>query len=185
MPKEKQALEIAFARRAVAGDAAAFSELAGSVQVRLSRYSLMVCQQREDAEEVVQETLLQAFQKIRELRNPDGVHAWLFRIAVNNCRMKQRKGVNDPQFIESLDGGAETEGLEAESFSPEDTLLANESREALEAAILSLPESQRMVVILRCLEGLSTEETAAALKTSPDVVRTRLHRARLAIRDQI
>ncbi len=179
--RQLQEFEVSLARLASTGDEQAFSKLAESLRGRLSRYSMMVCHQREDAEEVVQETLLQAFQKIGDLREPESVHAWLFRMAVNNCRMKRRRGVHDPKALESLESYGEHAAVSDDHLSPEDALLADESNEALREAILCLPEMYRIVVLLRCLEGLSTGETAHALETSEDVVRTRLHRARVAI----
>lgn len=184
MPIQKQ-LEISLARRAAAGDGEAFSALAESIRTRLARYSRMVCRQPEDAEEVVQDTLLQVFQRIGELREPEVVHAWVFRIALNQCRMKRRRGVHDPEEWQSLEGCREQTSLAEIGPSPEELLLATESSHAMDEVILALPESYREVVMLRCLEGLSTEETAAVLETSVDVVRARLHRARSAMRSRI
>lgn len=179
---ERRKREIILAERAMGGDAAAFSALAESMRSRLARYSRLVCRQREDAEEVVQETLLQVFQKIGDLREPQGVHSWVFRIALNQCRMMRRRGAHEPEEVASLEGEPAAEALLPEpGLSPEELLLAGESTRAVEAGLLKLPEPYREVLMLRCLEGLSTEETADALETSPEVIRTRLHRARLAL----
>lgn len=177
--------EISLAERAVRGDEVAFSALAESLRGRLGRYSRLVCRQREDAEEVVQETLLQVFQKISELREPQGIHAWVFRIALNQCRMMRRRSLHQPEAVTSLEGEAPMEHLAVTSQSPEELVLGGEWTHALEDAILSLPETHREVVMLRCVEGLSTEETASALETSPEVIRARLHRARLAMRQRL
>jgi RNA polymerase sigma-70 factor, ECF subfamily len=185
MPERKKR-EISLAGRAMIGDPDAFSELAESIGARLARYSRLVCRQREDAEEVVQETLLQVFQKIGDLREPQGVHSWVFRIALNQCRMMRRRGVFEPDEVASLEGEPATEQLLAETGqSPEELVLAGESSHALEEALLSLPEAYREVLMLRYLEGLSTDETAGALETSAEVIRTRLHRARLALRRKL
>lgn len=180
--------EIRLARRMRDGELSAFDEFAGSIGSRLFRYSLMVCRHRDDAEEVVQETLLEVYLRIRELRQPEEVHSWFFRIARNACLMKRRRSIFAPSCELSLEGLMRTCVSEAPlevadpAAMPEAELLGSETRRAVGDAIGLLPENHRMVVVLRYFEGLSTEETAQALGLSTDVVKARLHRARQSMR---
>jgi len=183
--------DVELARRLMAGDLSAFEEFATGLHARLLQYSLLVCGQREDAEEVAQETLLKVFENINQLREPENVRAWIFRIARNACLMKRRKSVFAPAQELSLDelapAGWHSDGerkIEIADWSklPEAELLRSELRQVLEQAIRDLPEIYKTVLLLRDIEGLSTEETARVLEVSEDVVKTRLHRARLAVR---
>ena len=153
-----------------------------------------MCGQREDAEEVAQETLLRVFQSLDRLREPERLKSWVFRIAKNACLMKRRKSVFAPSRELSLDdlkpkkhGSGDTLRLEIADWSmlPDEVVLDAELRTALTAAVRSLPEIYRSVVLLRDVEEMTTEETSEILDVSVDVVRTRLHRARLALRKEM
>lgn len=169
--------EIDLARRLRGGDPSAFDEFANSIGSRLLGYTIVICGgRREDAEDVVQETLLQVYQKFGELREPDRVHAWFFRIARNVCLMKRRQECVGPAVESEPDSDIASRMLE-----PEIALLQAELAGLVHSAIACLPENYRMVVVLRCVEELSTEETSLALGVSEDVVRAWLHRARQAL----
>jgi RNA polymerase sigma-70 factor (ECF subfamily) len=153
-----------------------------------------MCGHREDAEEVSQETLLKVFESFDQLREPERVKAWVFRIAKNACLMKRRKSVFAPSQELSLDqflpvsdddGGHRKLQIADWSALPDTQVLRAELRDVLSRAIAGLPEIYRGVILLRDVEELSTEETAAALDVSLEVVKTRLHRARLAIRQKL
>src|SRR5208282_3504049 len=148
-----------------------------------------MCGQREDAEEVAQETLLRVFESLDHLREPERVRSWVFRIAKNACLMKRRKSVFAPARELSLDdflpGMNDADGqakIEIADWSrlPDRQMLDAEMKEALARAIRALPETYRAVILLRDVEELSTAETAQILDLTEDVVKTRLHRARLA-----
>ena len=152
-----------------------------------------MCHQREDAEEVSQETLLQVFTGLAQLREPSRLKAWVFRIAKNACLMKRRKSVFAPASELSLSDflpvrtSGDGKKLEIADWShlPDDQLLRSELHEILKVAIADLPESLRSVLLLRDVEGLRADETAEVLGMRPDAVKQRLHRARLAIRSQL
>ena len=176
------------------GDESAFTEFVTAFHHKLSQYSFLMCGQREDAEEVAQETLLKVFESIDQLRDPSRLKSWVFRIAKNECLMKRRKSAFAPAVELSLDelrpnrvGDGESRGIEIADWSslPEDLLLDAELRDALTHAIRQLPETYRSVVLLRDVEGLATEEAAEVLEISPDAVKTRLHRGRLALRREM
>lgn len=182
--------EIELARAMLAGRPEAFEAFVEAFRTRLFQYTWLMCGQREDAEEVAQETLLRVFESLAQLREPEHVRPWVFRIARNACLMKRRKSVFAPTQEVSLDAplaapsGGEPGRLEIADWKdlPEDRVLRAELRAALDRAIAQLPEPYRAVVLLRDVEELSTGETAQILDLSADVVKTRLHRGRLAIR---
>ena len=153
-----------------------------------------MCGQREDAEEVAQDTLLKVFESFDQLRDPHLVKPWVFRIAKNYCLMKRRRSVFAPEWELSLDElmpGADSDGSPLASrvpdnaALPEDQALQAELGRELRAALSELPDSYRSVVLLRDVEGLTTAEAAEILDLSQDVVKQRLHRGRLALRKRL
>ena len=176
----------------MAGDASAFDRFVEHFRTKIFGYSLMMCGQREDAEEVAQETLLNVFQNLDQLREPERVRPWIFRIAKNACLMKRRKSLFAPDRELSLDElmpSRDQEGRRPQiadwSHLPDDRLLRTEMKDLLGRAIRELPEMYKSVVLLRDMEELSTQETAHILEISEDSVKTRLHRARLALRQKL
>ena len=194
MASIKEEAEVELARELLAGNLAAFDRFVESFRSRLFQYSLLVCGQREDAEEVAQDTLLKVFENFDQLREPERVRAWVFRIARNACLMKRRKSVFAPVHELSLDelmpapgqgdGGRKLEIADWSSL-PDTQVLRAEMKEVLEDAIRALPEIYKTVLLLRDVEELTTEEAAGILEVSHDVVKTRLHRARLAVRQKL
>src|SRR5208337_4491162 len=147
-----------------------------------------MCGHREDAEEVAQETLLKVFESFDQLREPERVRPWVFRIAKNACLMKRRKSVFAPahelsleQFLPVRNEANGDVKIEIADWSrlPDDLVLQSEMKQVLDLAIGDLPEIYRAVILLRDLEELSTEETAQILEVTEDTVKQRLHRARL------
>jgi len=172
----------------------AFDRFVESFRTRIYQYSLLMCGRREDAEEVAQDTLLKVFEKFDQLRQPERVRSWVFRIAKNACLMKRRKSVFAPaqelsldEFIPARDHRGGERKIEIADWSalPDTQLLQSELREVIEEAIGELPDIYRSVILLRDVEELTTEETAQILEVSEDVVKTRLHRARLAMRRKL
>ena len=145
-----------------------------------------MCGSPEDAEEVAQETLLKVFESFDQLREPERVRAWVFRIARNVCLMQRRKSVFAPAHELSLDELPPADEVPDAARSPrEANCCARELRAVIDRVIAELPPSYRAVVLLRDLEELSTEETAQILDLSIDVVKTRLHRGRAAMRQKL
>ena len=144
-----------------------------------------MCGHPEDAEEVAQETLIKVFENFDQLREPERVRPWVFRIAKNACLMQRRKSVFAPAHelsLEELLPSAEVAGPEAP---PDVGFLRSELRAVLDRVIVELPAIYRQVVLLRDIEELSTEDTAHILDVSADVVKTRLHRGRAAMRQKL
>ena len=193
MPGERKS-DAELAVDLLTGNEAAFTEFVKAFHARLTQYSFLMCGHHEDAEEVAQETLLKVFESIDQLRDPSRLKSWVFRIAKNECFMKRRKSVFAPKVELSLDdmkpaksGGGDSAGIEIADWSalPDDLLLDAELQAALTRSIRELPELYRSVVLLRDVEELTTEETAEALEITPDAVKTRLHRGRLALRQHM
>jgi RNA polymerase sigma-70 factor (ECF subfamily) len=142
-----------------------------------------------EAEDVTQETFLNAFKSIDSFEWRAGLQTWLHRIAYNNVLMRLRKPRRETVSVEDL---AENEGLIETPRQlldwcclPEAEYATTEARAELARALNELPEKLRAVFVLRDLEGHSTEETATILAISTVAVKTRLHRARLALREQL
>jgi RNA polymerase sigma-70 factor (ECF subfamily) len=187
-------IESDLARQLIAAEPGAFERFVEYFRPKVFQYSWLMCGHREDAEEVAQETLLKVFENGEQLREPEKIRFWVFRIAKNACLMKRRKSTFAParelsldEFMPSKQGDGDRVRMEIADWSalPEGKVLQSEMRELLEKAIRELPEAYRSVILLRDIEELSTQETAQILEVSTDVVKTRLHRARLAIRQKL
>lgn len=157
---------------------------------RILAFGLRMCGQREDAEDVFQETLLKAYQSLAGVKDPGAVRTWLFRVASNQCLMKRRKEAPRREVpLESYKPDGVDFGEPADipdwSHLPDDDAHQAELHKALEGALDTLTPELRIVVLLRDFEGLSTQETAAALKLGASAVKMRLHRARLALREHL
>lgn len=177
--------EANLARSLAAGEPEAFDRFVEHFRSKVFHYSWLMCGQPEDAEEVAQATLLKVFASIDQLREPERVRAWVFRIARNACLMQRRKSIFAPAHEASLDELPATAEVPDSATPPDRALLQGELKAVLDRVILELPQAYRAVVVLRDLEELSTEETAEILGLKPDAVKTRLHRARLAMRQTL
>lgn len=194
MPSAKTTDEVELARDLLSGKTDAFDRFVEVFRSKIFQYALMMCGHREDAEEVAQDTLFKVFENFDQLREPERVRAWVFRIARNACYMKRRKSVFAPTQELSLDDllpHSEQDGghrkLEIADWSalPDDQVLRAELHDVIQQAIQGLPEIYRAVILLRDVEELNTDETAQVLDISPESVKTRLHRARLAVRQKL
>ena len=187
--------EVELARQLIAGEPEAFDRFVEHFRAKIFHYSWLMCGHREDAEEVAQETLLKVFENFDHLREPERVRPWVFRIAKNACLMKRRKSVFAPSQELSLDDFLPRDGPRGRPCqAPDrrlvpdcriDQILQSEMKQVLDRAISELPENYRSVILLRDVEELSTLETAQILDLTEDVVKTRLHRARLAVRQKL
>jgi len=177
--------ETELARALLAGETDAFERFVDHFRSKVFHYSWLMCGRPEDAEEVAQETLLKVFENFDQLREPDRVRPWVFRIAKNACLMQRRRSLFAPAHELSLDELPPTSELADDRPQPEVLLLDSELRAVLDRVIAELPPTYRAVVLLRDLEELSTEDTAHILDLGTDVVKTRLHRGRVAMRQKL
>ncbi len=141
------------------------------------------------AEDVLQDTFLAVMTHIQEFEGRSKLGTWMYRIAYNFSQERLRRKQPDPlpeeDFSEEEGFSFSPQALIDWRWSPDDLLSDKEIRQILEEAIQKLPESLRVVFLLRDIEDLSTEETAEILRLSPGAVKVRLHRARLALREQL
>jgi len=171
-----------------AGDEAAYERLVRTYAGRLLAVARRFLPSEDDARDALQDAFLSAFRAIDSFQEGARVSTWLHRIVINAALMKLRSrrrrpedSIDDllPTFIE--DGHRENAGP-AWKETTESALQRQETRALVRQCIDRLPESYRMVLLLRDIEELDTEETAQLLETSPNAVKIRLHRARQALR---
>ena len=175
--------------RARGGDVRAFSDLVAKYERKIYRLAKHITQNDEDAEDVLQETFLKAYEHFSEFQGNSKFYTWIVRIAVNESLMKLRKRKSDRtvSMDENIDTGEETVVREIAVWeeNPEQRYSREEIRRILDEAIDSLKPSFRTVFLLRDVEDLSTEETAEALGLSVPAVKSRLLRARLQLREKL
>jgi RNA polymerase sigma-70 factor, ECF subfamily len=175
--------------RAQSGDNEAFAELVGRYQNKIYRLARNITQSNEDAEDVLQETFLKAYSHLDGFQRNSKFYTWIVRIAVNESLMKLRKRKSDRTvpLDEPLDTGEESVAREIAVWddNPEQRYSREEMQEILDEAVESLKPDFRTVFMLRDIEELSTEETAEALGISIPAVKSRLLRARLALREKL
>ena len=172
-----------------AGDRNEFAQLVDAYSGPIYRLVLKMLNDQQDAEEVLQETFIKAFQHIGSFEGRSSLSTWLHRIAVNEALMLIRR--RHPESI-STDAETETDDGEMQSLQivdwhelPEDEFLTKEMQGVLDRAIQRLPDTLRVVFLLRDVEDMSVKETAETLNLSDTAVKTRLLRARLRLRDYL
>lgn len=181
--------ELALVNAAKKGDVTAFEELVRRYDRNVFRIANHITQNREDAEDVVQDAFLKAYSNLGQFQGQSKFYTWLVRIAVNEALMRLRR--RRPERMVSLDEDVKTEDdsvpREVADWSPNPEQLygQGELKEILTKTIQGLPASFRTVFVLRDVEGLSTEETADALNLSIPAVKSRLLRARLQLRERL
>jgi len=167
----------------LAGDSAAFGQLVLKYQDRLFNTVMHVVRCREEAEDVVQDAFVQAFVKLETFQRASAFYTWLYRIAFNvavSRRRRRRPEVSVEQTRELT--GAEPMG---DDPAPEDRLEQEESVEQVHAALAELSEEHRAILVLREMEGFCYERIVEVLELPVGTVRSRLHRARLQLREQL
>lgn len=182
----------ALVRQAATGGDAAMEKLLMRVQAVAFRFSLLVCGEPRDAEDVMQEALLKTFRHVKLIKEPAAFRTWLFRTVRNFCLMKRRKRVDEPAHMLSLDSApagadddARTLDVADRSKRPDEAAVNTWLGRRLRAALAGLAPVDRMIVLLREVEGLSTREVAEITQMTEDNVKARLHRARARLRVQL
>jgi RNA polymerase sigma-70 factor (ECF subfamily) len=175
-------------RTAAGGDHAAFTELVRRYEQTVYRFSLKLCRDPRTAEEVLQDTFINVFRKLRSFDGKSKFSTWLYAIVANNCLMKRRKRKEPLELLDTplTDGeGRYAHQIARWEETPADLMLNKELRTVLDAAILKLPDLYRAVFVLRDVEGKTTEETGEILGVSQEAVKSRLRRARSFLREQL
>jgi RNA polymerase sigma-70 factor (ECF subfamily) len=181
--------EASLIARLRAGDKAACAACVEAHGPGVYRLARRLMRDEAEAEDVMQETFLSAFKAIGQFEGRSGLSTWLFRITYNAALMRLRRAQPETVAVDEPELSGEAQPVPRQLFDwcclPEQDFDTAEARQQLERAIAELPEKLRAVFVLRELEGLSTEAAAAALDLSPEAVKTRLHRARLWLRERL
>ncbi|MGD0677597.1 MAG: sigma-70 family RNA polymerase sigma factor [Polyangiaceae bacterium] len=166
------------------GDDQAVAKLLERYAPTVYRFGVKMCRDPEDAKDVMQDTLLAAARGLREFRGGATLSTWLFTIARSFCIKKRRQRVGTPGETEPLESGG-SHKIPATDRTPDQVAEDREIGAVLDAAIHDLEPMYREVLVLRDVEGLSAPEVATVLGIGVDAVKSRLHRARLSVRDRI
>jgi RNA polymerase sigma-70 factor (ECF subfamily) len=169
--------------RVKAGQTALYEIIMRRYNQRLYRVARAILRDDAEAEDVMQDAYVRAYQNLHQFAGKAPFSTWLTRIAVNEslARLKLRKRID--QLVEDEEIGGFSMGLTETAPDPEATASVKELSQLLEASLLELPEQYRTVVMLRDVEEMNTAETAAALDLTEENVKVRLHRGRLMIRN--
>jgi len=174
-----------------AGQVDRFHELVKRYEQKLYNFSLRMCGDHSDAQDMVQDTFLNVFKYLKDFRYETKFKNWLYKVAASTCIKIKRKSKFAPERELSLDEFLPGDNAEVVEKVPEwallplDKLLNEELAAVIQKGILSIPKKYRMVIVLRDIEGFSTSETAQILNLSPANVKVRLHRARLYLREKL
>ncbi len=172
-----------------AGDRAEFARLMDIYSAPIYRLGLKMLGNAQDAEDVLQNTFLNALTHLSNFEGRSSVSTWLYRIAANESLMQIRRKKSNISIEDMQSEDADDDVMPATfidwSILPENELLTGEGKAAIDAAIKKLPESLRVVFILRDIEDVSIKETAEILNLTEANVKTRLLRARMALRERL
>jgi RNA polymerase sigma-70 factor, ECF subfamily len=178
--------------RMQAGDPSAVAELSSAYGPRIHQLAFRYMKNWEDAEEVTQDVLMKVFRKIDAFRGDAALSSWIYRITFNTAMSRLRTG-RAARIAEQV--RHEPDGQEPGAFAPQDPadwssmaddhVLRREMRERLIAALTELPEVYRTPVVLRDIQGLTTEEASAVLHVKSQTLKSRLHRGRLILRQAL
>lgn len=169
------------------GEPGALDRLIELHQAQIYRFGMKMCRDPEDAKDVLQDTLIALARGVRDFRGASSISTWLYSVARSYCIKKRRtpKSAPGPQHSLDSDVTAEAARVADRAKLPDEALAAKQVERAIEQAIGELDPTYREVLILRDTEGLSAAEVAEVLGTSVDAVKSRLHRARLAVRARV
>jgi RNA polymerase sigma-70 factor, ECF subfamily len=178
--------------RMQAGDGTAVADLASTYGPRIHQLALRYVKNWEDAEEVTQDVLMKVHRKIDAFRGDAALSSWIYRITFNTAMSRLRSSrVARMIEVQKPDNGSgeESERMPAEpadwSSLADDHVLRGQMRERLIASLTHLPSVYRVPVILRDIQGLSTDEASAILRVKPQTLKSRLHRGRLLLRERL
>ena len=181
--------------RLKAGDDAAVQELADRYSARIAQLAMRYVKNREDAEEVTQDVLLKVYRKVGSFRGDAALSSWIYRITFNTAMSRLRNGrlarlaeQERERWLGAEDSARqprEMPQLADWSRMPDEALLRRQMRDAFAVALAELPEIYRAPVMLRDIEGLSTEEASSRLHVKDQTLKSRLHRGRLLLRERL
>ena len=177
--------------RMQAGDSTAVADLSTTYGARIHQLAFRYLKNWEDAEEVAQDVLMKVHRKIGAFRGDAALSSWIYRITFNTAMSRLRTNrFSRPHEVQSTDvatGAGEISAAEPADWSSlaDDGVLRSQMRDRLIKSLTLLPEVYRTPVILRDIQGLSTEEASAVLRVKPQTLKSRLHRGRLILRQHL
>ncbi|MFZ5876731.1 MAG: RNA polymerase sigma factor [Nitrospirota bacterium] len=174
----------ALVERVKAGDNSAFERLFSRHAERIFRFASRMCRHAQDAEDILQDTFLAAYRHLNTFRGKSRFTTWLYTIAANSCR-RTRRHADASAPINDTDGADGHVPVDDWTRRPDVQAMRKETRRAIEDAVAALPKDQRLVLVLRDMEGLPAEEVGRITGASVPAVKSRLHRARLAVRNEL
>jgi RNA polymerase sigma-70 factor (ECF subfamily) len=180
--------DAALVARAQGGDTGAFDTLVERYADKVHRLTYKVLRHEEDAEDALQDAFLSAYRNLPRFKGESTFSTWLYRVAMNAALMrlrKRREGMVSIEQPSDREDSRVTLQLADWAKTPPDAVVNDELRQALERAVDLLPEELSKVFLLREVEGLSNGEVADILELSIPAVKSRLHRARVALRDSL
>lgn len=185
MDRTLESEQMALLERAREGDTQALETLLKAVQPQIYRFSMKMCRHTEDAEDVLQDSMMTLARTFRDFRGASALSTWLFSVARSFCIKKRRKSKFAPKVEESLDGldSVAADTLASNEPTPHDQAENKEVWEQLQEAISSLEPAYREVLVLRDVEGLKAKEVAEIVGISTAAVKSRLHRSRKLLRE--
>lgn len=184
--------ELLLIPRILAGEVNVFHDLIRPYERGAFILAYSILRNRDDAEEAVQQAMLNIFSRLKQLSEPDKFKAWAMRVVENEAKMYRRKkrehlyqGIDD-----TVDNGEDEKPIRPRQFAdwrelPIDAVEQKEVRDAIAKALAELPEIYRVVFVLRDMQHLDIDETARILEIGESAVKTRLHRARLMMRESL
>ena len=189
--KENREIEEALVKDFQAGNLDAYDKIVELYQKRIYALSFNLMRNQMDAQDVAQEVLLTLFKKIHTFQGKSAFSSWVYRITLNSSYMKLRSKKKEPKIsIDELlpsfnSTGFQQEKIQDWSENTESLLFTNETRKVINKAVGLLPEKEKVVFLLRDVEGLSTEKVSEVLDLTIPAVKSRLHRARLFLRKKL
>jgi RNA polymerase sigma-70 factor (ECF subfamily) len=183
--------------RIQAGDQTAVSSLATTYGPRIHQLAMRYVRNWEDAEEVAQDVLLKVSRKIGAFRGDSALSSWIYRITFNTAmsRLRTTRARRQADAVAAAMSAAEASQGESDRRAPQepvdwtsmadDEVLKGQMRQRLIEALRELPQVYRIPVLLRDIQGLSTEEAAAVMRVKPQTLKSRLHRGRLILRERL
>lgn len=178
-PRDEELLE-----QVKRGDAKAMDQLLARHEQKIYRFGLRMCGNEEDARDVLQETLLSAFKNLAAFRGDSQLSTWLYQVARSFCIKHRRRREGEPARLESIEG-TEVKSIATDSTSLEAKAHAREVGHVIQAAMNTLQEDHREAIVLRDVEGLSAEEAADVVGIEVGALKSRLHRARLQLKQSL
>lgn len=190
-PKKDKEIEESLVREFQGGNLKAYDKIAEIYQKKIYGLCFNLTRNQMDAQDVTQEVLLTLFRKIKMFQGKSAFSSWVYRITLNTSYMKLRSKKKEPnisidELMPSFNGaGFQQEKIQDWSENTESLMFDTETRNVINKAVDLLPEKEKVVFLLRDVEGLSTEKTGEILDLTVPAVKSRLHRARLFLRKKL